>query len=109
MTSLYGHRWTSAYGDHVDPDGVWERALTGIDKIAIGRAFSHLATQTGEPWPPSAPEFRQLCEGEKGHDTWQQRKYKAAEEVPKLLPEKRTEETKQRVSNGIAELRKGLK
>ena len=93
----------------MDPDGVWERALTGIDKTAIGKAFSTLTTESGDAWPPSAPEFRKLCESGGSVDTWQQRKYREAEERPKALPEKRSEEVKERVSAGIGELRKQLR
>lgn len=59
MTDLYGHKWTSAHGMQ-DESGVWGKALAGItpEQIAIG---AKACTTSGDPWPPSAPEFRAMC------------------------------------------------
>jgi len=63
MTELYGHKWTSVHGTS-DESGTWGKALAGISgqQMAIGMqslSVSH------DPWPPSAPEFRALCEAGK--------------------------------------------
>lgn len=74
MADLYGHRWTSAYGASTetvsgrggplerltDTVETWRRVLRGIttDEIAagIGRCI-----ERAEPWPPTAPQFRERC------------------------------------------------
>lgn len=77
----------------------WEQMMEGMGLI----------TKQGKEWPPSAPEFRALCEGEKSSDTWQQRAYKAADDRDqKRLPQKRDPEIVSKGSQMIAELRKGL-
>lgn len=64
MAEIYGHRWTSAYGD--DPEGAaahtWAKGLAGIkpEQLAAGLT-SCLAS--ADPWPPTLPEFRALCLG----------------------------------------------
>lgn len=68
MGSLYGHRWTSAYGAEVDPDHVWAATLTGITEQQIRYGLRQCVEQ-GFDWPPSAPEFRQLCLG--GKPSWE--------------------------------------
>ena len=59
MTDLYGHKWTSVHGLE-DTSGVWGKALSGIDKFQIAAGAKACAI-SGEAWPPSAPEFRQMC------------------------------------------------
>lgn len=64
MAEIYGHRWTSAYGD--DPEGqaahTWAKGLAGLrpEQLASGLT-SCLAS--ADPWPPTLPEFRALCLG----------------------------------------------
>ena len=60
MTDLYGHKWTNVHGEK-DETGNWGRALAGITKHQMGAAARALMA-SGEAWPPSAPEFRALCE-----------------------------------------------
>lgn len=59
MTDLYGHKWTSVHGLE-DASGVWGKALSGVDKFQIA-AGAKACALSGEPWPPSAPEFRSMC------------------------------------------------
>lgn len=59
MTDLYGHKWTSVHGLE-DTSGVWGKALSGVDKYQIA-AGAKACALSGEPWPPSAPEFRGMC------------------------------------------------
>ena len=35
MGSMYGHRWTSSFGDSVDPDRVWAATLAGLDDAQV--------------------------------------------------------------------------
>lgn len=64
MTEIYGHRWASSYGD--DPASsagqTWAKGLAGISpqQLAAGIAACIASAQ---PWPPTLPEFRQLCLG----------------------------------------------
>lgn len=62
MSSMYGHRWTSAYGSEVDPDRVWQATLADVSPEQIKYGMRELA-RNGDDWPPSAPEFRKLCLG----------------------------------------------
>lgn len=59
MTELYGHKWTSVHGLG-DESGNWGKALAGIDKYQLAAGIK-VCTQNGDPWPPSAPEFRAMC------------------------------------------------
>ncbi len=60
MTELYGHKWTSVHG-LADESGNWGKVLGGIDGRQLAEGIRR-CTQNGDPWPPSAPEFRALCE-----------------------------------------------
>ena len=62
MSSMYGHKWTSAYGDEPDPDKVWQATLFDCNWEAIQNGLSVLVKR-GSEWPPAAPEFRKLCLG----------------------------------------------
>lgn len=60
MVQTYGHRWTSNFGVSADRDHAWAKHLAGLSgrQIADGlNALSGMALA----WPPSAPEFRELC------------------------------------------------
>ncbi|MNC34086.1 hypothetical protein D3C75_825030 [compost metagenome] len=60
MAETYGHRWTSNFGVSADQDHAWAKHLAGLTgrQIASGlNALSGMALA----WPPSAPEFRELC------------------------------------------------
>lgn len=75
MGSMYGHRWTSSFGDVVDPDRVWAATLAGIDEAQIRHGMRQCVAQ-GYDWPPSAPEFRALCVG---GSTWEHKRIEAAD------------------------------
>ena len=59
MTRIYGHRWTSSYGE--TDDGTWHKALRGLTPAQVGRGLSRCATHRPDGWPPTLPEFRALC------------------------------------------------
>lgn len=64
MAEIYGHRWTSAYGDDADGGAAltWAKGLSGIpvEQIAAG---IESALVSADGWPPTLPEFRALCLG----------------------------------------------
>lgn len=62
MTEMYGHRWTGNFGMSASQDHAWAAALAGLTGAQIATGLAALA-QRGDDWPPSAPEFRKLCEG----------------------------------------------
>lgn len=65
MTELYGNRWTGSFGVSADQSHAWAAALGGVSGQLIANGLTALAL-TQDPqlkkWPPSAPEFRCLCE-----------------------------------------------
>lgn len=63
MGSLYGHKWSSAYGDKADPDRVWEACMVDLTETQVRHGLRE-CVNSGLEWPPSAPEFRKLCTGE---------------------------------------------
>jgi len=77
MTEMYGHRWTSAFGDEIDPHNVWGAALRGLDETQIRHGLGQCVA-TGLDWPPSAPEFRSLCTN---GGSWEHRQVEAADEA----------------------------
>lgn len=60
MTEMYGHKWTSVHGES-DVSGTWSKVLGGITGQQIASAMQSCA-MNNDPWPPSAPEFRAMCE-----------------------------------------------
>lgn len=60
MTEMYGHKWASVHGES-DVSGTWSKVLGGISGQQIAHGMQSLA-MSSDPWPPSAPEFRALCE-----------------------------------------------
>lgn len=63
MTEMYGHKWTSVHGES-DGSGTWSKVLGGMSGQQIASGMQALA-MSDDPWPPSAPEFRALCEAGK--------------------------------------------
>lgn len=69
MASIYGHKWTSSYGDVSSPDGglsdtaeVWSTGLAGVSAEQFARGLE-VCVKSGEAWPPTLPEFREMCLG----------------------------------------------
>lgn len=61
MTRMYGHRWTSNYGER--DDGTWARGLRGITAEQLGKGIQRILepSATADGWPPTLPEFRAMC------------------------------------------------
>lgn len=65
MTEIYGHRWTGNFGVSADQSHAWAATLGGLNGQQIGAGLTMLASTQDEQlkkWPPSAPEFRSMCE-----------------------------------------------
>lgn len=65
MTEIYGRRWTGSFGVSADQSHAWAAALGGLNGQQIAVGLAALTTTEDEQlrkWPPSAPEFRALCE-----------------------------------------------
>ena len=62
MGKIYGHKWMSSYGE--SDDGSW---LSGLHDVSVQQIATGLEACRGrlDPWPPSLPEFRALCLGQK--------------------------------------------
>ncbi len=60
MTGLFGQKWINAYG-LADRTGQWLETLKDLhpQQLAMGVNRVRLA---GSEWPPTAPEFRKLCQ-----------------------------------------------
>lgn len=61
MARMYGHRWTSSFGE--TDDGTWAKGLRGLTAEQIGHGISKILAPNSEAdgWPPSLPEFRAMC------------------------------------------------
>lgn len=62
MTEMYGHRWTASFGVSADQSHAWAATLAGLTGAQIANGLAGLV-ERGDDWPPSAPDFRKLCEG----------------------------------------------
>lgn len=76
MVQTYGHRWTSSFGESPTLEHAWARYLTGLTGKQIANGLARLDTVDNNGWPPSAPQFRQLCQQVPGLPTeaeaWEQ-------------------------------------
>jgi hypothetical protein len=64
MAGIYGHLWTSAFGDDANSKTglLWARGLGGFNPMQVKRGLDACLV-AGKPHPPSLPEFRALCLG----------------------------------------------
>lgn len=58
MASAYGHKWTSSYGE--SDDGTWLAGLRDLTQDQMRDGLERVLT-SGREWPPSLPEFRNIC------------------------------------------------
>lgn len=62
MTEMYGHRWTSNFGEKADPDHSWASVLKGLNKVQLANGLNVLVDKATEfDWPPPANVFRAMC------------------------------------------------
>lgn len=62
MAEIYGHRWTSSYGDDAGASAgkTWAKGLAGLSPAQIGHGLD-AAVASSDEWPPSLPAFRAMC------------------------------------------------
>jgi hypothetical protein len=58
MAMIYGHKWTSSYGEK--DDGTWLKGLYDITPEQVGVGLEKCRTSDDE-WPPTLPIFRYRC------------------------------------------------
>lgn len=98
MAEIYGHKWTSNFGDH-DHDDTWARALADLSNDDLKRGLAGCLYRP-DAWPPSLPEFRALCKPEK-------RENEAMYRFPpsRQLPHKLSDEDRQKGRSAIVGLK----
>lgn len=86
MMALYGHKWSSMFGEEFDPGleacRIWQSALAGVTSGDIAAGLRACLERT-DPWPPTLPEFRQLCQPEPADHS---RDWKSSRADPKKMP-----------------------
>jgi len=67
MLSIYGYKWQSHLGEAVDEKGqlsdaakTWQKGLSRVTVEQLRYGFDTLVMRA-HGWPPSLPEFRDLC------------------------------------------------
>lgn len=62
MAEIYGHRWTSAYGDNPNEGAAltWAKGLGGMRPQQLADGLRNCIA-SADPWPPTLPEFRAMC------------------------------------------------
>lgn len=78
MTEIYGHKWTSSYGDS-DADSTWAKGLADMSNAELKAGF-FACLNSGEAWPPSLPQFRAMCRQPR-----EKREHAAAYQAPPSL------------------------
>ena len=84
MASMWGHKFVSSYGAEPDPDRVWAATLAGCTEAQIQAGLKACST-SGAEWPPSAPEFREMCMNPSGVP-WETRGIMQADRERAMLP-----------------------
>jgi len=75
---------------------MWAASLTGITQEQIEAALTKLGL-SGASWPPSAPEFRAMCEN-KTTDSWEHKSDAYREFRPERLLTKETQADRLKVT-----------
>lgn len=62
MAEIYGHRWTSAYGEDASKGAgqTWSKGLAQLSVEQIASGIESIV-KAGDAWPPTLPEFRFAC------------------------------------------------
>ena len=67
MGMIYGHRWTSGFGEA--DDGTWLTALSDLPPAALANGVAK-CIKGGPHWPPTLPEFRDICLDIPSREQW---------------------------------------
>ncbi|MNN21913.1 hypothetical protein D3C81_1352500 [compost metagenome] len=64
MAEIYGHRWTSSFGENPDNGAAltWAKGLAGVTPAQLAEGLM-ACLASADPWPPTLPEFRARCLG----------------------------------------------
>lgn len=60
MAEIYGHRWTSNFGDSHNARVTWQKGLADRTPGQIAEGL-RACLDRPDSWPPTLPEFRALC------------------------------------------------
>ncbi len=61
LAEIYGHRWTSAYGDSESGAAqTWAKALRDLTALQIATGL-RACVEGCDDWPPTLPRFRAMC------------------------------------------------
>ena len=102
MADIYGHKWTSNYGDS-DNDGTWAKGLADMTGEDLKRGF-FACLQSGDAWPPSLPEFRVMCKPK----SREKESMYSIPAVPQLL-RKHSDEDRAKARAALAAARQSIK
>lgn len=58
--ALFGSKWTSQFGESVDKSGQWGQTLGDVSRAQVAAGLD-VIRKSGRVWPPTAPEFREIC------------------------------------------------
>lgn len=58
MREMYGHKFTSSYGEV--PSETWSRALAGVSSQQLADGCQ-ACLLLDDNWPPTLPEFVEMC------------------------------------------------
>ncbi|UVL22409.1 hypothetical protein [Pseudomonas donghuensis] len=58
---MYGHRWTSSFGESADQEHSWAKILGGLTGQQLANGLGAVSADPQYDWPPPANVFRQLC------------------------------------------------
>ncbi|WP_442108223.1 hypothetical protein [Pseudomonas sp. NUPR-001] len=62
MSEMYGHRWTSSFGESADQEHSWAKILGGLTGRQLAGGLQQLLDRAAEfDWPPPANVFRAMC------------------------------------------------
>ena len=109
LTAFFGEKWTRSHGTH--DDSTWATVLTGVTGQQIANGLQECVKQ-GLKWPPSAPEFRAMCLGEKELsevEKMQNALYGNAKKNDLLMLEQLTIDKSQRTNSDMQEGREALR
>lgn len=101
MTEIYGHRWTSSYGE--EPNGAWCGVLASLTGDQVKHGLNALLNST-DPWPPTAIQFRQLCTGDDGL-SWERQSHRIYEPDRRLEDLSAKERARVAADNALSDMR----
>lgn len=101
MGEMYGHTWASQQGD--EPNNTWIRGLEGVSNDQLAAGLRGCLDRPGT-FPPTLPEFRQMCTG---YDptAWERQHHKIFESPPMIEDKTKKERDLEQRKAMLAQLR----